>query len=73
MERLLIVGLALLGMASKAGPAPPPAIDWIMWLLCAGFMLVMGARLDDALRRWEMKPHWRKVERSSVTEIERKG
>jgi hypothetical protein len=64
MERLLIVGLALVGMASKAGPAPPPVIDWIMWALIAGFMFLMGARLDDALRRWSHQPHWKKVKPS---------
>lgn len=69
MERVLIVGLALVGMASEAGPAPPPAIDWIMGLLIAGFMFLMGARLDDALRRWEMRPHWKKVKPATSSHL----
>ena len=60
MEKLVIIGLAVLGMASNAGPAPPPAIDWIMCGLLSAFMFLMGARFDAALHRWELQPHWRK-------------
>jgi hypothetical protein len=63
MLQLMIIALAVLGMLSNAGPTPPPAISWVMWLLCASFMFMMGARFDAWLRRWEAKPHWRRVRR----------
>lgn len=64
MERLLIILLAVVGMASNAGPTPPPAVDWIMWVLCASFMFLLGVRLDDWLNRLAARPRWRRVRRS---------
>lgn len=62
MERSFIILLAVIGMASKAGPAPPPAIDYIMWGLCAGFMFLMGTRFDGWLERLAARPpRWRRV------------
>jgi hypothetical protein len=60
MDRLLLVVLATLGMLSNLGSHPPQGIFWIMDGLVAVFMFLMGVRLDDALRRWELQLHWRK-------------
>ena len=62
MDRLLLVVLAALGMLSNLGSRPPQGIFWIMDGLVAVFMFLMGVRFDDALRRWELQPHWRKVQ-----------
>jgi hypothetical protein len=62
MDRLLLVVLATLGMLSNLGSHPPQGIFWIMDGLVAVFMFLMGVRLDDALRRLELQPHWRKVQ-----------
>lgn len=40
-----------------------------MWTLIAGFLFLMGARLDDALRRLEMQPYWRKVKPARSTDL----
>lgn len=62
MDRLLLVVLAALGMLSNLGSHSPQGIFWIMDGLVAVFMFLMGVRLDDALRHWELQPHWRKVQ-----------
>lgn len=60
MERVIIIGLALLGIASKMGPSPPPVVEWLSWFVFAAVMFLLGVRLDDALCRWAMKPHWKR-------------
>jgi hypothetical protein len=55
------MGNAQAGMASNAGPTPPPLVVWISWALFASLMFFLGTLIDDALRRWELQPHWRKV------------
>jgi hypothetical protein len=61
MFHILILVLAVLGMLSNMGSHPPQGIFWIMDGIAAIFMFKLGVRLDDALRRWELQPHWRKV------------
>jgi hypothetical protein len=61
MERLLIGLLAVAGIVWKVDLGARPYVDMAMLVALAAFMFTMGVRLDDALRRWEMQPHWRKV------------
>jgi hypothetical protein len=63
MLHLAIVLLALAGMIWNTDPLLRPYVDVAIWLLCAGIMFTIGARFDDVLRRWEAKPHWRRVRR----------
>jgi len=61
MLGVVIVVLAVLGMIWNVDPLLRPYVDVAIWLLCAGIMFTMGARFDNVLRRWEAKPHWRRV------------
>ena len=55
MLQLMIVVLAALGVAWNIDPLLRPYVNVAIWALCAGIMLVMGARFDAWLRRWEAK------------------
>jgi hypothetical protein len=61
MLQLLIIVLAALGVAWNIDPTLRPYVNVAVWSICAVIMLVMGARFDALLRRWEAKPHWRRV------------
>jgi hypothetical protein len=61
MLQLAIIALAVLGIAWNIDPLLRPYVNVAVWSICAGIMLVMGARFDGWLRRWEAKPHWRRV------------
>jgi hypothetical protein len=63
MLGIVIVVLAVLGMVWNVDPLMRPYVDAVIWSICAGIMFTMGARFDAWLRRWEAKPHWRRVRR----------
>ena len=62
MDRLFIAALAVLGVVWNVDLGARVYVDGLMVALFAAFMFTMGARLDDALRRWELRPHWKKVQ-----------
>jgi hypothetical protein len=61
MQHLVIAALAVLGIMWKVDLGARVYVDYAMIALIAGFAFMMGAQLDAALRRWEAKPHWRRV------------
>jgi hypothetical protein len=61
MLQLAIVFIAILGIAWNIDPLLRPYVNVAVWVLCTGIMLMMGARFDGWLRRWEARPHWRRV------------
>lgn len=61
MQHLFIGFLAIAGIVWNVDLGARVYVDWLMVAMIAAFMAVMGARLDDALRRWENQPHWRKT------------
>jgi hypothetical protein len=63
MFAVVVIALAVLGVAWNIDPLLRPYVNVAVWSICTGIMLVMGARFDGWLRRWEAKPHWRKVRR----------
>jgi hypothetical protein len=73
MLQLAIIALAVLGMIWNTDPLLRPYVDVAIWALCAGILFTMGVRFDNVLRRWEAKPHWRRVHRSRGRQCHHSG
>lgn len=70
MGLLFIVVLFVLAMLSATGdPVVKPFVDLGMWSLCAGIMFWLGIRFSAFLERWEVRPHWRKVNRAKGRQV----
>jgi hypothetical protein len=67
MQHLFIGFLAIAGIVWNVDLGAKVYVDWIMVALIAAFMFIMGARFDEALRRWENQPHWKKTQPESVS------
>lgn len=61
MKHIFIGLLAIMGIVWKVDLGARVYVDWAVVVMFAAFMFTMGDRFDRALRRWELRPRWRKV------------